>query len=144
MLHLWFCLHEKNTLFLPKHLLALHCELSSTVLNSHFEYFCGGFYENLTELWLHILCNGTDKWKTSWVEWPFPALSISLNKTGIDLLVISPTCYKTQFEVLQWRFLLLTISFLFNEILESLKLSLLILYFTMQSDRLAEWVCNHY
>jgi len=60
MLHLWLCLHENNTVFLPRHLLALHCELSSTLLKSHIEYFCGTFCENPTKLWLHILLNGTD------------------------------------------------------------------------------------
>jgi hypothetical protein len=60
MLHLWLCLHENITVFLPRHLLALHFELSSTLLNSHIEYLCGTFCENPIELWLHILCNGTD------------------------------------------------------------------------------------
>ena len=60
MLHLWLCLHKKNILFLPRHLLALHCELSPAVLNLHFEYFCGTFCENPIKLWLNILWNGTD------------------------------------------------------------------------------------
>ena len=72
------------------------------------------------------------------------SLSIFVNKVGIDLLVTSPTCYKTHFEILQWHFFLHTFFFFFNKILEPLKLFLFILYFTMQSDRLAGSVCKHY
>jgi hypothetical protein len=40
------------------------------------------------------------------------ALSIFVNKVGIDLLVTSRTCYKTHLEILQWHFFLHTIFFL--------------------------------
>jgi hypothetical protein len=66
------------------------------------------------------------------------APSIFVNKMGIDLLVTSPTCYKTHFEILQWHFFPVYNFVFISKILEILKLSLLILYFTMQSDRLAD------
>lgn len=39
------------------------------------------------------------------------ALSIFVNKVGIDFLFTSPTCYKTHFEILQWCFFLHIILF---------------------------------
>ena len=85
MLHLWLCLHENNTL-------NIFVELSAKTLLNYSYTFCG------MELTHEKLLGLT-------------AFSIFVNKVGIDLLVTSPTCYKTHLEILECRFFLHTILF---------------------------------
>ena len=134
VLHLWLCLDKNNTVStqtssstssnFPQHCwihtLSIFVELTVTTLLNYAYTFCGMEVTQEKLLGLTAL----------WIKWAFIYLLLLTHATKHILKFCSGV-----FSCIQ---------FFLNKILEPLKLSFLILHFTMQSDMLADWVCKHY